>query len=120
MTVRQTVSVLDQPHYEMSLQLIGVKQDTTFAEIREKYDCMKAQLEKSEEISQELGCTEEEKAAQKQLIQDIKGAFTSIKHYRLQYGSPEEKMQMQDDEDDSVSPLEKALNDPDIIRKSSN
>jgi len=26
---------------------------------------MKAQLEKSEEISQELGCTEEERAAQK-------------------------------------------------------
>ena len=55
---------------------------------------MKAQLEKSEEISRELGCTEEEKAAQKQLIQDIKGAFSSIKHYRLQHGTPEERMQI--------------------------
>ena len=81
---------------------------------------MKAQLEKSEEIGKELGCTEEEKQAQKQLIQSIEGAFTSIKHYRLQYGSLEEQMQVEDAEDDSTSSLEKALNSPDNIRKSSN
>lgn len=53
-------SVLDLPQHEMSLRLIGVTSTTDFIEVRQKYNQMIVALEKSEEISKELGCTPEE------------------------------------------------------------